>query len=1175
MWLVNSALRRPYTVWVGMLLVIILGIVSYLKTPTDILPNLKVPVVVVFASYRGMPAPDMEKSVTSVLERALTKCDYLEHIESRSLLGISIVWLYFRPSVDPDVASSQVNAIVNSEMKNLPPGMLQPDVFKYDASSIPVGQLIIASPRRDEKYLLDLADHQLRDELAGIDGLASAPVFGGVFRQVQIYVDPRALESLKLSPMEVARRVNTQSQVLPTGEIRLGTQDYYVTSNAMAETPKEFEQIPIATMGRKTVFLGDVAEVLDSTRWRTNTVHVDGRPAVYMPLLRQSGASAVKVVDNVKEFLPRLKERGVVPEDVQIEVVFDQSQYVRDALHNLQFEALAGAVLASLVVLLFLGSLRSTWIVALSIPLSVLAAFVGLYLSGHTLNIMTLGGLALVLGRIIDDSIVDVENTVRHLGLGKSPLDAARDSAHEIAVPVLIATITTVVVFLPLIFVEGIGKYLFTPLAISAALAMFASYLVSRTVSPLYCSRFLRPHGEAEHFPWRFFRITAIVAICCGIMALAGWLMAPLLYDLPLPFDGRVLSALYTAVAAVGICGAGLVLMAPVLAGLFWLGPRFDRWFQRGAQSYERLLRLCLSRRTAVVGVLAVMLIPAGWAFFHLGQELFPEVDASEFTVHLRATGGPRVEETERQVSQIEKIIREEVPEDDLALILSNIGLSSRWSAIYTSNNGPHAAFVRVQLRSGFDGRHTPTSHYVERVRARLANQFPANDFFYETSGMIRRILNNGAMAPLEVQVVGRDDRARRRVARALDTQISRVPQVRDTYMPQGMDLPQLNVQVDRTRAALMGFSERDVVTNVVTALMSSAQLAPNFWIDPESGNPYLIGVQYKESLVRNLQTLEDVPITPENWRSGQGRDKVTRLKDVATIERQQGPVEVYHYNASRVSQIMVATSDNDLASAARRIDHIVRRPGLEFALNHLPDDKLDLVDDEDFKQALTHYLRLNRKSARESLRKQMREKYAVDPEWLRMPQGVRVEVRGEIASMRQSFKDMTLMLVLAVALVYLVMAAQFSSWLDPLIMITAAPLGLIGVLFTLWMTGTSLNIQSFMGVLMMVGISVSNSVLVVEFANSELRSGLTPPEAVVSAARVRLRPILMTTLATIAGLMPMAIHLRPGDEMNLPLARAVIGGLAGSTILTLFVVPVLYVLLKRAGTGTAPVANR
>src|ERR1022692_1962345 len=444
-----------------MLLTAVLGTVGYQRTPTDILPKMKVPVVVMFASYRGMPAPDMEKSVTSVLERSLTRCDHFEHIESKSLLGIAIIKVFFREQVDPDVAASQVISLVNGEMQNMPPGMLPPSILKYDASAIPVGNLIVTSTSRGDKELLDIADHQLRDELAGIEGLAPAPVFGGVFRQVQIYVHPRSLESLKLSPMDVARIVNTQSQVIPTGEIRIGDQNYYVISNSMAGTPKDFEKIPLYNDGRKIVYLGDVANVVDAARWRTNTVHVDGKRSVYMPLLRQAGASAITVVDNVKAFLPELHERGTIPDDVQIEVAFDQSQYVRDALSNLRLEAILGAVLASLVVLLFLGSLRSTWIVALSIPLSVLAAFAGLYFTGHTLNIMTLGGLALILGRVVDDSIVDVENTVRHLNMGKDPLTAARDSAAEISVPVFMATLTTVVVFFPLLFMSGIGKDLF------------------------------------------------------------------------------------------------------------------------------------------------------------------------------------------------------------------------------------------------------------------------------------------------------------------------------------------------------------------------------------------------------------------------------------------------------------------------------------------------------------------------------------------------------------------------------------------------------------------------------------------------------------------------------------------------------------------------------------------
>jgi multidrug efflux pump subunit AcrB len=1195
MWLVNAALRHPYTVYVGMLLVAVLGLVSYRRTPTDILPQIKVPVVVVFVSYRGMPAPDMEQSITAPLERALTRCDHLEHIESRSLLGIGIIKIAFRPQVDPDVAASQVISLVNSEMQNLPPGMLPPTVLKYDASSIPVGNLIITSATRDDKELLDIADHQVREELATVEGLASAPVFGGVFRQVQIYVHPRTLEALKLSPMDVARIVNAQSQVIPTGEIRIGDQNYYVSSNAMVETPREFEKIPLYSDGRKIVYLGDVGNVLDATRWRTNTVHVDGRRAVYMPLLRQAGASAVRVVDNVQAFLPQLHLRGTIPDDVQVSVAFDQSQYVRDALYNLRMEALGGAVLASLVVLLFLGSLRSTWIVALSIPLSVLAAFVGLYFTGHTLNIMTLGGLALILGRVVDDSIVDVENTVRHLNLGKDPLTAARDSANEISVPVLMATITTVVVFFPITFMAGLGKYLFTPLAASATMAMFASYVVSRTVSPLYCSRYLLAHGEPERFPrWLFVTGLLVAAVGLGVPALAAaaeeYLPDAVADVVTWPFV--VLPEWARLLLVVAGTAGGVLALCGVL---FRAAPWFDRFFERLTAAYERALRLCLRRRLAVVGLVVACLLPAVWCFLHTGRELFPEVDASEFTVHLRLTGGPRVEATEQRVSEIQKLIREGftrreklppnlppeeiealvedgytleggykeikmppmVPEEDLEMILSNMGVSSRWSAIYTPNNGPHAAFIRVQLRSGFNGRHVPTLVYVERLRRALAELYPGDDFFFETGGMIRRILNADAVAPIEVRVHGRDAAVRRALARQLDARIQRIPQVKDTYAPQGMDLPQLRVDVDRTAAARLKLTETDVLRNVITALMSSAQLAPNFWIDPVSGNPYVIGVQYPERLVENKQTLENVPVSPQGARTGQ---RVTLLKEVADIQRTQGPIEVYHHDIERISQIFVSVGDNDLAGVAAEIERLAARAPADYLFAKLPAERREAAAaNEWLRGRLEAYFDKPTPAARAELRTVL----GVDPEAVRLPPGMRVTVHGEVSSMRESFQEMAFNLALAVLLVYLVMAAQFASWLDPLIMITAAPLGLIGVGFTLWLTGTSLNIQSCMGVLMMVGISVSNSVLVVEFANRQRAAGHGLIEAAVSACRIRLRPILMTTVATVAGLTPMALHLHPGDEMNLPLARAVIGGITGSTLLTLFVVPVLYVLLK------------
>jgi multidrug efflux pump subunit AcrB len=1186
-----------------------------------------------------MPAPDMEQTVTAILERALTKCDHLDHIESRSLLGISIVQVFFRPSVSGDIAASQVISIVNGEMQNLPPGMLPPNILNYDASAIPVGNLVISSPDRDDRFLLDFADTRLREELAGVEGLAAAPVFGGVFRQVQIYVHPRTIEAMGLSPLDVARIVNTQSTVIPTGEIRIDRQNYYVRSNALVQEPKDFEDIPLYNDGRKIVRLKDVAEVIDGSRWRTNTVRIDGRRAVYMPLLRQAGASAVRVVDNVQKFLGELRRRGTVPEDVQLEVAFDQSIYVRDALTNLRNEALLGAVLASLVVLLFLGSLRTTWIVAISIPLSLLAAFAGLYFTGETLNIMTLGGLALVLGRLVDDSVVDVENTVRHLGMGKTPFQAALDSAHEIAVPVLMATVTTVVVFLPLVFMTGMGKYLFTPLAVSVALALFASYFVSRTVSPLLCARHLTPEMASHGTGARTERFPRWLLGLALLLALAGGGARAALEFVPLQLD-RLPAGLRQAVVHGGeglmVAGiAGAVLLVAAL--LFQISPAFDRWFDRAAGRYERLLAWTLHHRTVFLLLVAGLTIPAWLAFRSVGQELFPDVDSSEFTLHLRASGGPRVEETERHVEQIEKMIRgwqatpgqlarevrlaarlgeEEhlqailranpdeqafltrlieaarqnrdvnalaveaegrrfvvpgiIPDDDLELMLANVGISSRWSAVYTPNNGPHAAFLRVQLRSGFSGRRTPTMAYVERLRERLKKRFPMHDFFFETGGMIRRILNSGAVAPIEVQVFGRNHYERREVARLLQRQITSLVSVQEANSPQNRDLPQLRIVVDRLKAAQPGLTEQDVIRNVITALMSSSQIAPNFWIDPRTGNPYFIGVQYPEWAVDGIRTLEEIPVTGgrigrDAYLSAQASPRgskggpVVRLEDVAAIERGMGPVEVYHYAAGRVSQLFVSVQDRDLAGAAGDVEGVVRAFPLTYAMAHVPAGKEELTADPSFHHRVDSYLKKPTAKEREAFR----QEHGFDPESLRLPKGIRVEVRGEVQSMRYSFREMAFSLVLAVLLVYLVMAAQFASWIDPLIMIVSAPLGLIGVAFTLWATSTSLNIQSCMGVLMMAGISVSNSVLVVEFANRQCRRGMRARDAILSASRVRLRPILMTTIATLVGLAPMAVHLHPGDEMNLPLARAVIGGLAGSTLLTLFAVPCLYSLLK------------
>jgi multidrug efflux pump subunit AcrB len=803
--------------------------------------------------------------------------------------------------------------------------------------------------------------------------------------------------------------------------------------------------------------------------------------------------------------------------------------------------------------------------------------------------------------------------------MGASPLEAARESAREIAVPVLMATITTMVVFFPLTFMTGVGKHLFTPLAFSACLALGASYLVSRTVSPLLCSLYLKAEDAPTRLPRWLLLISAIAMIIgLGLPGLAhygaGFLDKFFSHEvgdvIAMPY--RLLPPLARrGMVAIGVVGVSII----AIAACSGFAPAFGRFFDRVTGLYERVLVVCLKARIVIFAVVIVSAAIAAILSVRIGQELFPEVDSSEFTIHLRATGGPRVETTELKIQGIDALVREIVPAEDLKLTLANVGLSSRWSAIYTPNNGPHAAFLRVQLRSGFDGRHTPTRYYVEEVRQKLNERYPSDDFFFETGGMVRQILNGGALAPIEVQVHGRDLPSRRAVAKALEWRISRIPQVSETYMPQAMDLPQLSIEVDRTAAARLKLTQTDVVRNVITSLMSSAQLAPNFWIDPNTGNPYIIGVQYPEAMIKDVQTLETVPLTPA---SSGTRRRAPLLRDVATIRRSQGPVEAYHYDSDRVSQLFVQVNDNNLGRIAGEIERIVdelpltyavtilpKEALLEHAIKTFPPDKgkpredlilqallrsyfhdeepevaedlfqdysidvnaLHLGKDARFRDQLENYLDLTKKADKERARQEIQAEFGVDPEPLRLPKGIRVTLRGEVASMRDSFAEMGFNLALAVLLVYLIMAAQFSSWLDPLIMIVAAPLGLVGVVGLLWATNTSLNVQSLMGVLLMVGISVSNSVLLVEFANHLMEHGKSAYDAVVEAARTRLRPIMMTTIATILGLLPMAIHLHPGDEMNLPLARAVIGGLAVSTLLTLFVVPVLYVLLKRAAT--------
>jgi len=1050
MGLVRLALRNPYLVVVLTLAVVLIGGTAATRIPTDILPLFRTPAVQVLTLYPGMPAEIMEKDITTRLERWTGQANGIVRQESRSMVGVSVVRDFFGEDVDTNAALSQVTSLAMSDLYYLPPGTVPPMVMPFDpTASIPLALLTVFSEAHDEKTLYDIAYFELRNRLQGISGVVAPAVYGGKLRRILTYVDRDRLQARGLSPMDVVQAVQAFNTMIPTGSARFGPIDYQINANGMVERVSELDDVPVKLDAGAPVFLKDVGRARDTSAIQTNVVRINGRRQVYIPIYRQPGANTIRIVEGVRSMLPPILER--LPKGVQLAVAFDQSVYVKEAIRSLEHEALIGGALAVLMILLFLGSVRSTLIIAVSIPLSVLAAFIGLFFTGHTLNVMTLGGLALVLGRLVDDAIVVLENTHRHLRMGKPPAQAALEAAGEVAMPVLVATITTAVVFFPVVFLTGLGRFLFTPLALSVTFAIAASYLVSMTLVPIACAKFFRAHLPD-------------VAHAAGP---------------PRPLVDRFSLALADA------CGR-------VVAG-------------------------AVRRRRLVLGGTAALFLASLLLFPRLGRELFPSVDSGQFTVLVRAPSGTRLEETEKLIAQVERVVRESVTERDLSLLISNIGVLLDWPAAYTPNAGPMDAFLQVQLRPE---RARGVLEHVRELRRRLPDRFPGIEFSFDAGGMMTAALNFGLPSPIDIQVEGNRLEVAARVARRIQALCARVPGAVDARVQQKLDYPQIAVDVDRTRAAWCGLNQQDVVKNVVTAFNSSVNFSPSFWIDQRNGNHYFIGAQYSEEDIVSLQTLEHVPIT------GARSTAPTILKNIATFRRTTAPAEVHHHNISRVTNVYVNVEGRDIGSVAGEIE-----TGLERLRAELKDEN----------EAAT---RAGRPAP-----------------W----EGYRIHLRGEVASMRESFAGLGFGLALAAVLVYLVLVAQFRSYLDPFLVMLAVPLGLIGVLTMLHLTGTSLNIQSFLGTIFMVGISVSNSVLLVEFAN-RLREerGLSKVEAAVESARIRLRPILMTSIAAILGLLPMAVGLGRGSEANVPLARAVVGGLTVSTLLVLVFVPVLYTVLKR-----------
>jgi multidrug efflux pump subunit AcrB len=1041
--LVRGFLKNPYLVVIGALTVILLGAVALSRIPTDILPTFRTPAVQILTLYPGMPAETMERDITSRLERWTGQSNGVARQESRSMTGVSVVRDYFRPDIDPNTAMSQVSSLAISDLYYLPPGTIPPMVMPFDpTATLPLALLSVSSPIFDETRLYDVAYFDLRNRLQGISGVIAPAVYGGRIRRILAYVDRDRLESRHLSPMDVVQTLQAFNTLIPTGNAKIGDYDYQVNANGMVPKVEQMDQFPIKLDDQGApVYIRDVGKVEDSHQIQTNVVHVNGKRQVYIPIYRQPGANTIGVVEGIKRAIGEISAR--LPKGINLDVVLDQSVYVRKAINSLEREALLGTFLAGLMILVFIGSFRSTAAILLSIPLSILAAIIGLFFTDNSLNLMTLGGLALAVGRLVDDSIVVLENTHRHLAMGKTAEAAALDAAEEVRMPILVATITTVVVFAPVVFLSGIGRFLFTPLALSVTLAMLASYMVALTVVPAYCVRFLR---EASG---------------------SGGLQASF---------GKMQSA------------------------------------------YGRFLERILDRKA--IAMIAVLALVAGSALLFplIGTELFPNVDSGQFSIQIRAPSGTRIEKTESHVTQVEQVIRKEIPPADLQMLISNTGVLYDWPAAYTPNAGPMDTSLMVQLTD----KHAVSSiEYVRRLRRALHDQFPYLEFSFETGGLIRSAITFGLPAPINVQVEGNVLEVANGIAREIVQTAAAVPGTADVRIAQRLDYPQLSLDIDRTKAAFLGLNAVEAVKNIVTSLNSSVNFNPAFWIDERNGNHYFVGAQYPEDRIRSLDTLLDIPITGAlQQHAGSAMQKLFRpgpegldnnsaarpvlIRNVASLSRTFAPTEVSHHNISRVIDVFTDLDGRDVGSVSAEI-----------------------------------------------------EKKLARKKW---PEGYTVSMRGEVSSMRESFRGLAFGFLLAIVLIYFVMVPLFRSFRDPLIVMLAVPLGLIGVLAILFATGTTLNIQSFMGTIFMVGIAQSNSTLLVEFANRLREQGRPARAAVIEAAQTRLRPILMTAGAALLALAPAAFN---SEDASAPLARAVIGGLASSTLLTLLVVPLLYLQFK------------
>jgi multidrug efflux pump subunit AcrB len=1050
----SFAIKYPFFILMFCLMVLVVGTATVSHMPVDLFPEINIPVVVVATFYSGMPPQQIEADITNSYERFFTLGSGINHIESRSLPGVSLIKIYFQPGTDANAAVSNISNLAMANLRRLPPGTLPPVVLKFDASNLPVCLITLKGQGFNETQLKDLAQFSVRNQVANVPGASVPQPYGGKYRQIQVYVDPVKLEAHQLSVMDVVHSVNESNLILPAGDVRIGPKDYNIYANSQIPVVDQINAMPIKTASGASVFVGDVGKAQDAGQLQTNIVRVDGQHSVYIPVLKQGGGSnTISIVNGVREAVRHLLD---VPAALKTDVVFDQSVFVKIAVKNVINEGTIGLCLTALMILLFLGNVRATISVLLSIPISCLTAFIALNLGASTINTMVLGGIALALSRLIDNSVVVLENIFRHMELGESPVEAAENGGKEVQLAVLAATCSTSIVFFPVIMLVGVSKYLFTALALAVVLALFASYVVAMTVVPLFCARFIRLAPEHSHAPHGT--------------------------------DGGAELAVEAVIEEQKVKRPNIFRRTVI---------GFNRLFERLQEAYERAIEVCLERPVVVVSGFAVFVVLSFCLFPFLGIAFFPRTDPGQFVVNVKVPPGTRIEVTDQYVAKMEDDIRNVVAPDDMNMVVSNIGITPDLSAIYTSNSGMHTAFIQVSLK---EDHKTSSFVYMQRLRERFAMDFPEVNTYFQTGGLVDSVVNQGQPAPLDIRIGGNDLKEDFAFAQTLETKLRDLGSVSDVLIPQDLNYPGLELDINREHAALLGISPQSAIDNVITALTSDSMIAPSFWVDPRTGNNYMLTVQYPDNQIKTLTDFEQIPLRAP------GAANTTPLESVAAIKEINTPTEVDHYQLRRSFDVYVMPKKEDLGRVSSDVNKVLAG--------------------------------------------------------MQRPSNLTVAVGGAVTDMHDAFKSFGLGLVLAIVLVYLILMAQFASFSDPFIILLAIPPGLSGVVLFLLATGTTLNVMSLMGVIMMTGIAVSDSILIVEFVGSLRAKGHPIKLALAEACKVRLRPILMTTLATILGLIPMALAIEPGSEQYAPLARAILGGLTVSGMVTVFLVPTAYLLI-------------